>query len=194
MIVPTRSPARRSPRSALLAIGLLFVCSALLRLGDGVGRALASEPAAAEPSAATAGPDPSAEIGQVLAALKQREDQVATRESRLADLEQNLALARSSVDARLAELEAAEKRLATTIAMADSAADEDISKLVAVYEAMKPKEAARLFEQMDPSFAAGLLGRMQPDAAAAVLAGVDPAKAYTISVVLAGRNAAAPAD
>jgi flagellar motility protein MotE (MotC chaperone) len=45
---------------------------------------------------------------------------------------------------------------------------------------------------MAPDFAAGFLAQMRPDAAAAVLSGLDPNKAYTISVVLAGRNALAP--
>ncbi len=45
---------------------------------------------------------------------------------------------------------------------------------------------------MAPEFAAGFLGRMRPDAAAAVLAGLKPDKAYSISVMIAGRNATAP--
>jgi flagellar motility protein MotE (MotC chaperone) len=45
---------------------------------------------------------------------------------------------------------------------------------------------------MDPDFAAGFLGRMRPAAAAGIMAGLSPQKAYTISVLLAGRNAQAP--
>ena len=45
---------------------------------------------------------------------------------------------------------------------------------------------------MEPDFAAGFLGRMRPDAAAAVMAGLTPETAYSISVILAGRNATAP--
>lgn len=188
---------RRARPGALLAITLLFGASALLRLGDGVGRAIASEPAAEAvgQSAGTAAcPPPSEEVAQVLAALRKREEDIALREQKAADLEQKLAIARDAVEKKLAELESAESRLAETVAIADKAADQDIATLVAVYQAMKPAEAARLFEQMDPSFAAGFLARMQPESAAAILAGVDPAKAYTISVVLAGRNAAAPKE
>jgi flagellar motility protein MotE (MotC chaperone) len=47
---------------------------------------------------------------------------------------------------------------------------------------------------MDPEFAAGFLSRMQPAAAAAVLAGMAPDSAYSISVLIAGRNALAPKD
>ena len=45
---------------------------------------------------------------------------------------------------------------------------------------------------MEPDFAAGFLARMRPDAAAAIMAGLDPKTAYAISVMFAGRNAAAP--
>ncbi|MEZ5673973.1 MAG: hypothetical protein R3D81_01625 [Thalassovita sp.] len=80
------------------------------------------------------------------------------------------------------------------MAVADQAAERDIGTLVAVYENMKPKDAAPLFEEMDPNFAAGFLSRMKPEAAAGIMAGLSPNVAYTISVVLAGRNAEAPKE
>ena len=52
--------------------------------------------------------------------------------------------------------------------------------------------AALMFAVMDADFAAGFLARMKPEAAAAIMAGLDPKVAYTISAVLAGRNARAP--
>jgi flagellar motility protein MotE (MotC chaperone) len=57
---------------------------------------------------------------------------------------------------------------------------------------MDAADAAALFSQMDPGFAAGFLGRMQADAAAGVMAELDPGVAYTISVLIATRNASAP--
>jgi flagellar motility protein MotE (MotC chaperone) len=58
---------------------------------------------------------------------------------------------------------------------------------------MKPKDASLLFERMSPDFAAGFLGRMRPDAAAAIMSGLPPELGYSISVLLAGRNADAAA-
>ena len=88
----------------------------------------------------------------------------------------------------------AEEKLAATLAQTDHAADKDVARLVAVYERMKPKDAAPLFEEMAPEFAAGFLARMRPEAAAAVMAGLAPPRAYAISVLLAGRNAKAPKE
>ena len=93
---------------------------------------------------------------------------------------------------RLTALEQAEVELRGTLALADNAAENDLARLTSVYENMKPKDAAALFGAMEPDFAAGFLGRMRPDAAAAVLAGLSPDAAYSISVILASRNANAP--
>ena len=96
---------------------------------------------------------------------------------------------KSAVADDLRRLEQAEEDLRATMAQADKAAETDIDQLTAVYENMKPDQASALFQMMEPSFAAGFLGRMRSDAAAAILAGLEPDLAYSISVVLAGRNA-----
>jgi flagellar motility protein MotE (MotC chaperone) len=78
------------------------------------------------------------------------------------------------------------------LALADGAAEDDLVRLTAVYEAMKPADAAALFQTMAPEFAAGFLGRMRAEAAAAVISGMTPESAYSISVLIAGRNALVP--
>ena len=93
-----------------------------------------------------------------------------------------------------AELKTAEEELRAVLALADGAAEGDLARLTAVYESMKPKDAIPLFEKMAPEFAAGFLGRMRPDAAGAILSGLPPDSAYSISAILAGRNATAPQD
>ncbi len=92
------------------------------------------------------------------------------------------------------ELTDAEARLRENLALADGAAEQDLVRLTAVYEAMKPAEAAPLFAAMAPEFAAGFLGRMRPDAAAAILSGMNAEAAYAISVLIAGRNALVPKE
>jgi hypothetical protein len=86
----------------------------------------------------------------------------------------------------------AEERLRGLMTLAEDSAEGDLAQLTSVYENMKPKEAALLFERMSPDFAAGFLGRMRPEAAAAIMSGLPPELGYSISVLLAGRNAARP--
>lgn len=186
-----RKASKRSGRGLLFILGALLAGSALLRLGDGAGLAFALAAGAEDKAQAqncTAEPGAMA----LLAELQDREKRVADQEGLLADRAQALRLAEKKIDEKLAALVSAEEKLARTVSIADEAADQDVQRLVALYENMKPKEAAALFEEMAPDFAAGFLAKMRPEAAAAVLAGLEPKTAYSISVILAGRNAGAP--
>lgn len=192
---PARRP-RRGGQGALFLIALLLGGSGVIRLGLGTDLALAKTQEAA-PEAGTAETSACEPDGGALAMLDElraREERLKQREAEVADRAQALSVAKSEIDGRLAELVAAEEKLSAALTLADEAADEDVARLVTVYEKMKPKDAASLFAEMDPDFAAGFVARMRPDAAAAVMAGLDPKEAYTISVVLAGRNANAPKE
>jgi flagellar motility protein MotE (MotC chaperone) len=182
---------RRAGRGALFIVAMLFATSGALRLGSGVGVALArSEDVPAD------APEPLAcETPAALAeALSLREDRIAVREAALNDRQAALALADAAIAERMARLEEMETELRATLALADGAAEADIDRLTAVYQAMKPKDAAALFETMSPEFAAGFLGRMTPEAAAAILSGMSSEAAYSLSVIVAGRNAGAPKE
>ncbi len=191
---------RKGSRGVLLLITGFFLASGLLRLGSGTGSAIAREiqtlghgenqQDTVVPTACETGEG----IGELLAALKKREARVTEQEAKLADRMQVLAVAEEGAKKNLAALAEAEQRLKATMALADTAAEDDLSRLTTVYENMKAKDAAKLFEEMDPQFSAGFLGRMRPDAAAAIFAGLTPAKAYSISVILAGRNAEVPTE
>lgn len=190
---------RRAGRGALILIALMFASSGALRLGDGLGASLAraaegeseEAPQTAEGTKPESCPAPPVELA---ASLLDRETRIAAREAALLDREAAIELADAAIRARLEELEAAEARLRETLALADGAAEEDLAKLTAVYESMKPKDAAALFDAMEPQFAAGFLGRMRADAAAAIMAGMAPEKAYAVSAILAGRNSGVPTE
>lgn len=191
----TTAAALGRRRGGLFFLALFLGLSGTIRLAGGIGHALA-ETAVPEETAAPSGEPPQCApdggAAALLASLREREARLVEQERKAAEREQGLALAREEIDGKLAELQAAEEKLAATLAIADQAAEKDVGKLVAMYESMKPKDAARLFGEMDPDFAAGFLAQMRPEAAAAVLAGLEPTKAYAISLMLAGRNAAAP--
>lgn len=187
---------RRRPgvqaQGALVVVMLLFAASGALRLGTGIGAAMAaSDTDVPEAAAPLSCPQPPAALAE---ALSQREAALALREAALSDRIAALALVEDATTARIAALEQAEAELAATVAITDGAAEADLARLTAVYEAMKPKDAGALFATMDPPFAAGFLGRMRPEAAAAVMSGMPPDAAYAVSVLLAGRNATAPTE
>jgi flagellar motility protein MotE (MotC chaperone) len=184
---------------AISGVGLIVVCflgSAALRLAES-GSAIAEEIGA---MASLAGSDaalecvPTAESDRLLVAIRDREAQLAEEQTRLADRAQTLKVAETKLAEQLAAFEAAQKSLEETLAMADKAAERDIDRMTAVYESMKPADAARIFERMDVAFAAGLLARMRPESAAAVLTGMNADAAYAVTVTIASRNAGVPTE
>lgn len=196
---------RRTGRGAILLLTVMLLSSALLRLGTGTGIALAEETQHSVPEtvrhangAGVTLPDVDnrtldrAGVSQLLQALRARELRVKEQESKIEMRTKALTVADQEITKRLAALEQAEANLRQTLSLADGAAEDDLARLTSVYENMKPKDAAKLFEAMEPNFAAGFLGRMRPDAAAAILTGLTPERAYSISAILAGRNALAP--
>jgi flagellar motility protein MotE (MotC chaperone) len=194
-----RAGAKRKPRRArgtLVLIAGLLIASAVLRAVGDVGQAWARVPADATARTADAPVACKTEddLHAMLKGFQKRETRLKEQENTLAERERALVDASRQIESELVRLEAAEDELRRTLTMADTAAETDVGRLVKVYESMKPKQAAALFEEMTPVFAAGFLGRMRPEAAAGIMANLSPEAAHTFSVVLAGRNAGAPAD
>lgn len=195
-----RRSVRRRGKGTLLILACLLIGSAVLRIGADAGQAIArteepdnqSDMAAHTPVPQACEPEP--DVAAMLEAFATREARLKEKEAQVANRMQALSVADQEIEKKLAELTRAEEALRETLALADTAAEDDLSRLTAVYENMKPKEAAMLFEEMDPQFAAGFLGRMQPGAAAGVMAGLSPQTAYAVSVILAGRNANVPTE
>lgn len=208
MSTARKSRKGRPGRGVLLAIGLLFFASGVIRLADGTGHALAREVEALvnrdeaeglpsgglgpERDGLTCASDES--LSQTLAALRDRSEVLDKREKQIELRIVSVQRAEQALQENLKALEAAEASLAATVARADGAAEEDIKRLISVYEQMKPKSAAAIFEAMDPTFAAGFLAQMRADSAAAIMAGLSPPRAYSVSALLAGRNAGVPTE
>lgn len=132
------------------------------------------------------------DVSNLIRALKEREAVVIKREKQIEMRMRALSVADTEIEKRLQSLTETEQALRATLSLADEASEKDLLKLTSVYESMKPKDAAILFEEMEPNFAAGFLARMRPDVAAQVMSGLSPQVAYSISVILAGRNATVP--
>ncbi|WP_170479557.1 hypothetical protein [Ruegeria arenilitoris] len=194
-----RSTPRKSPQrqrgGVLTVISLLMIGSATLRLGLEAGPALARGTEPDEVHAAPVEPDLSSpDLQMLLTDLLRREERLKERENAVLEKERALEVAEEAIETRLTALQQAENSLRETLAIAEQASENDLTQLTDVYQNMKPKDAAALFETMDPVFAAGFLSRMPTKAAAGVMAGLNPEIAYTISVVMAGRNASVPQE
>ena len=188
------SRRRKTQNGALMVVIGCFVASALIRMGVS-GPAIAEQMAtsqnntAAETLADTDIAD-LAELDLMLDAIREREASLDSEEERIATRLKVLSTAQAEFERKRQELETAEKKLAATLAQTDGAVLRDIAQLTAVYENMKPKNAALIFDEMDPNFSAGFLIRMSPQAAADILSSMEADTAYEVSVIMASRNIA----
>lgn len=208
-----RGRTRRVRGGTLLLLSVLMIGSAAVRLGVEAAPAINRELAGAPPMGTGHSPETdevasegsdhqgktvhitaAEDLRPMLIAFQEREAVLLRREQQIEDRMKALAIADEAVERKLKALTEIESKLKATLALADGAAEGDLGRLTAMYEKMKPKESAVLFEEMDPSFAAGFLSRMRPETAAGILAGMSPQAAYTVSVVLAGRNATVPRE
>ncbi|WP_297772860.1 hypothetical protein [uncultured Roseovarius sp.] len=198
MTQPVRRGRRGHPRArgVLFILSTFLISSALVRVGGGAGQALALVSSEAEPPVEQAVTNEKCEtpddLQLVLDSLQAREARLDDREAAMGDRLHALDIAEQEIDRKMRALMQAEDNLRRMVAVAETAAENDVAQLIKVYEAMKPKQASAVFEEMDPVFAAGFLGRMRADAAAEIMAGMSPAAAHGISVILAGRNANVP--
>ena len=178
---------------------LIFGMSASLRL---VSATLNTDEAQNLETQSTEGPAEGTEpqcqtiksLQEVLDNLRDREKNVMEAEARLKSTEVAQNFARDEIESRIIELTRVEDSLRSVLTIAKEAAEQDITKLIAVYESMKPKSAAALFQEMTPEFSAGFIARMKPEAAALIMTNLEPSVAHAVSVVMAGRNANAPKE
>lgn len=192
MTRPSRIAGKDRSSVTVVLIGL-FVVSAAIRVISGPLPALALDVTGSDFEAILRYPERDFAAGAALldplvSEIEARRSDLVEREAALERREKEAESLSQEIAKQLAELEVAEERLEGILAIARTASETDVAQLVSVYEAMKPKDTARIFSEMTPDFAAGFLARMQPEIAARVVSALDPQKAYSISVVLAGRN------
>lgn len=191
----------RKGRGTVAVIVTLLVVSALVRLTPNAGAVLANAtfadratPAPEQVTGLEADVPSMIDVDAMLAMFQEREARIKEQEQEIIERMRILEVADRRVTEQIEALRMAERELRATMALASTAAEDDLARLTSVYENMKPKEAAAVFEEMAPEFAAGFLGRMRPDAAASVMAGMTPEAAYSVSAILAGRNANVPTE
>jgi len=176
----------------LILLASMFFVAGLSRLGLGVAEVIADESRADAVETNSPSVPQLDDPGDLLTALQARKAQLDEFEAALETRAQTLRDAEVELQRNMDQLVSAETRLAATLRMTETAAEDDLAHLTSVFESMKPPQAAELFSQMDTEFAAGFVSRLRPDFAGEVMSALDPLIAYGISAVLAGRHARAP--
>ncbi len=99
-----------------------------------------------------------------------------------------LANAEAALKARATELRQQKSGIQSSRDTASQAVREDIDRLVAVYDQMKPAEAAAVLTNLPPDFAAEILMRVQPETGARIIASVEPRQAALLTAQMGARS------
>lgn len=113
--------------------------------------------------------------------LEQMEREVALREKMLEATEQR-------IDTKLTELKGLSEEVKGMLVVQNKEEETKITSLVKIYEAMKPKDAARIFDEMDMDVLLMVAGRMGERKVAPVLAAMSPEKAKDVTQELAAQQ------
>lgn len=100
--------------------------------------------------------------------------------------------AEQSLRQRLAELKSQKGGLQSRRNQATEAIRNDIDRLVAVYDQMKPDEAAAVLTNLPADFAAEILMRVRPEAGARIIASVEPRQAALLTAQMGARSVRKP--
>jgi flagellar motility protein MotE (MotC chaperone) len=121
----------------------------------------------------------------VLLELRQRREELDARDAAVAARESVLAAAGQKIEARVAELQALQKKLEALDAARKDREDASWKGLVKLYEAMKPRDAATIFNDLETPVLLQVVDRMKEAKAAPVLAAMQPDKARDLTAKLA---------
>ncbi|CAM3436898.1 MotE family protein [Paracoccus nototheniae] len=103
-----------------------------------------------------------------------------------------IALAETTLRERLTELRAQKGSITARQDGATEAVRNDIDRLVALYDQMKPAEAAAILINLPTDFAAEILMRVQPEAGARIIAAVEPRQAALLTAQMGARSVRNP--
>ncbi|MDO5704158.1 MAG: hypothetical protein Q4G49_03675 [Paracoccus sp. (in: a-proteobacteria)] len=124
--------------------------------------------------------------------LRDRALRIETYTQALEAKKAELAVAEQTLRARLSELRAVQNSTQNRRTQASSAVQEDINRLVAVYDVMKPTDAAQVLTSLPPDFAAEILMRLTPENGARIIAAVEPRQAAILTTHMGARSARKP--
>ncbi|MFD1796706.1 hypothetical protein FQV27_12775 [Paracoccus aurantiacus] len=128
------------------------------------------------------------EVVALVEELRIREDRIKKALAELDDKKSEIASARATLTAELRRFKQAGKPLLGSKTSTQRAVDADIARLVAVYEAMKPKESAAVLASLPSDFAAEILMRVNPETGARIIAAIEPQKAAILTTYMGARS------
>ncbi|MEQ9244173.1 MotE family protein [Roseovarius indicus] len=125
---------------------------------------------------------------EVMLALEEQRKLVKAQESELEARRSEIALAREKLDIEKEGLNALKASIEELLARVEAAKTDDLERLIAFYQNMKPADAARIMDDMDIETTIMVLGTMKPRVAAPILAKMSPVRTRAVSKIILERS------
>ena len=124
---------------------------------------------------------------RIMQSLSARRTELDARDADLASMLPLLATAEQKLDAKVAALEAVKAEVRVLLGQVSEQEKAENDRMVAVYSAMRPREAARVLATLDDDVRLPVAAAMRPRSLAAIMAQMDPAEARILTEKLARR-------
>ena len=124
---------------------------------------------------------------RIIQRLLQRREELDARDQEFATMLPLLVAAEQKVDAKLQELTIGRGEVQALLGQASTREQEEINRLVQVYSAMRPREAAPVMASLADSVRLPVAAAMRPRTLAAIMAQMTPAQARELTEKLARR-------
>ncbi|MBP2296007.1 MotE family protein [Azospirillum rugosum] len=166
--------------------------------GDGTAEP-AKDPALAMPPVSIAPPPPvPAEVAlatpsctdpALRAAITEQKADVAARTRHLTEAEAVLAAAETRATAQIQRLGEIKRDVEALMQQRSSLQQEDLKRMVSIYETMKPRDAARIFNDLETDIIIDVLDRMPERRSAPIIAELEDTKAREVTRLVLQRRA-----
>jgi len=124
----------------------------------------------------------------MLQKLALRREELNAREAEMGLRANLLAVTEARIEGRIAELRAVEATIQSLLITYDEQEEAQLQSVVAIYEAMKPGDAAKIFNNLDMMILIELAERMRERLIAPILADMETDAANALTVELATRR------
>jgi flagellar motility protein MotE (MotC chaperone) len=125
---------------------------------------------------------------QVMTLIQEERKTLDDRSKKIDEEQAKLELAKERIKVEMQNLANLKQELVLLVEKSQTRHDDDVAKLVQLYQTMKPKEAAEIMNALDLDIAVTVLAEMDNRNAAPILAKMNPEKARAVSKVIMERN------
>ncbi|MBU0723789.1 MAG: hypothetical protein KJ904_05325 [Alphaproteobacteria bacterium] len=125
---------------------------------------------------------------ELLQELSRRREELDQREQTLIQKEGLLAAAEQRIEKRIGDLASIRGDIEGLIKKYNEQEEAELQRLVKIYEAMKPKDAAAIFNELDIAILLQVMERMAERRIAPILADMTPKRAQQVTTEIASRR------